>query len=230
LAQSKVVKDVLISRGFPQEKIKVINISALTKNINFVPYNPNDKFFTFAFLSYPDREKGIFNLLEAFAIALKKNSNLRLKIVGGLESNQVVEFIKDLKLTGHITLTERVPYEEFVNKMREILSDVDVVVVPSLIIETWGRVVTESMLSGRPVLVTKGNGGLVEQVTDGVDGFHVNTHDVREFAEALYKISLIPREEIKRMGERARANALVKFNPDKIIGDMITLYKELSEG
>jgi len=229
LAVSKVVKDVLISRGFPEEKIKVININALTKNVDYVPYNPNDKFFTFAYLSYPDREKGIFNLLEAFAIALKKNSNLRLKVPGGLESKQVVEIVKDLKLTEHVILTERVPYEEYVKKMREILSDVDVVVVPSLYIDTWARVVTESMLSGRPVLVTKGNGGLVEQVTDGVDGFHVNTYDVKEFAEALYKISLIPREEIKKMGERARANALKKFNPDKIVSDLITLYKELSE-
>jgi glycosyltransferase involved in cell wall biosynthesis len=169
-------------------------------------------------------------LLKAFAMALKKNSNLRLKIHGGLESKQVIEIVKDLKLTEHVTLSERVPYEELGKKMREILSDVDVVVVPSLYIEAWGRVVTELMLSGRPVLVTKGNGGLVEQVTDGVDGFHVNTYDVKEFAEALYKISLIPRDEIKKMGERARANALVKFNPDKIISDLITLYKELSEG
>jgi hypothetical protein len=77
LAVSKVVKDVLTSRGFPEEKIKVININALTKNIDYVPYNPNDKFFTFAYLSYPDREKGIFNLLEAFAIALKKKRRFK---------------------------------------------------------------------------------------------------------------------------------------------------------
>jgi glycosyltransferase involved in cell wall biosynthesis len=119
--------------------------------------------------------------------------------------------------------------------MGEILSDVDVVTLPSLYIDTWARVVTESMLSSRPVFVTKGNGGLVEQVTDGVDGFHVhtcssyNTYDVKEFAEALYKISLIPREEIKKMGERARANALAKYNSDKIINDIIEMYKELSE-
>ena len=105
-------------------------------------------------------------MLEAFAIASKKNSDLRLKVPGGLESKQVVETVKDLELTGRATLTERVPYEEFVKKMREILSDVDVVILPSLNIETWGRVVTESMLSGRPVLVTKGNGALVEQVTE----------------------------------------------------------------
>jgi glycosyltransferase involved in cell wall biosynthesis len=70
---------------------------------------------------------------------------------------------------------------------------------------------------------------LVEQVTDGVDGFHVNTYDVKEFAEALYKISLIPREEIKKMGETARVNALAKYNSERIINDVIEMYKELSE-
>jgi len=129
----------------------------------------------------------------------------------------VVEIVKDLELTEHAILTERVPYEEYVKKMREILSDVDVVIVLSLYIDTWARVVTESMLSDRSVIVTKGNGRLVEQVTDGVDGFHVNTYDVKEFAEALYKISLILREEIKKMGERARANALAKYNSEKIL-------------
>ena len=39
------------------------------------------------------------------------------------------------------------------------------------------------------MLITKGNGGLVEQVTDGVDGFHVSTYDAMEFTETLYKIS-----------------------------------------
>jgi glycosyltransferase involved in cell wall biosynthesis len=126
-------------------------------------------------------------LLEVLAIALKKNSNLRLKVPGGLESKQVVEIIKDLELTKYVILTERVLYEEYVKKMREILSDVDVVIVPSLNIETWAGVVTESMLSGRPVLVTKGNGGLVEQATDGVDGFHVTTYDVKEFLKLSIK-------------------------------------------
>jgi len=68
LALSKVVKDVLISIRFSQRK-KVINSNEHMKNTDYVPYNPNDKFFTFAYLSYPDREKGIFNLLVAFAIA-----------------------------------------------------------------------------------------------------------------------------------------------------------------
>jgi len=58
----------------------------------------------------------------------------------------VVEIVKDLELTKHVILAERVPSEEFVKKTKEILSDVDVVIVPSLIIETWGRDVTESML------------------------------------------------------------------------------------
>ncbi|WP_256201821.1 glycosyltransferase [Sulfuracidifex metallicus] len=59
----------------------------------------------------------------------------------------------------------------------------------------------------KATIVTKGNGGLVEQVSDGVDCFHVNTYDVKEFSEALYKISLIPRDKVRKMGEIARDNA-----------------------
>lgn len=109
------------------------------------------------------------------------------------------------------------------------MNDVDFVVVPNLYIDTWGRVVIESMLAGRPTIVTKGNGGLVEQVSDGVDCFHVNTYDVKEFSEALYKISLIPRDKVRKMGEIARDNAFQKFDNEKIINQLIDLYKEIGE-
>jgi len=228
IAVSKVVKDILISRGYPEEKIKVININALTFDIDYIPYEPNE-FFTFAYLSYPDREKGIFQLLEAFSLALKKNNKIRLKVPGGLESAQVVEIVKKLGIEDHVLLTKRISYDQYIKSLRNILKDVDFVVVPSLYIDTWGRVVTESMLAGRPTIVTKGNGGLIEQVTDGVDGFHVNTYNIKDFGESLYKISLMPREEVRKMGEIARDNALKKFDNNKIIGQLIDLYKEISE-
>ena len=228
IAVSKVVKDILISRGYPEEKIKVININALTFDIDYIPYEPNE-FFTFAYLSYPDREKGIFQLLEAFSLALKKNNKIRLKVPGGLESAQVVEIVKKLGIEDHVILTKRVPYDQYLKSLRDILYDVDFVVVPSLYIDTWGRVVIESMLAGRPTIVTKGNGGLIEQVSDGVDGFHVNTYDIKEFSEALYKISLISREEVRKMGEIARDNAFQKFDNEIIMNQLIDLYKEISE-
>ncbi|MCY0851009.1 glycosyltransferase family 4 protein [Sulfuracidifex metallicus] len=226
IAVSKVVKDVLVNRGFPEEKIKIINVNALASNIDYVPYNPSE-IFTFAYLSYPDREKGIFQLIQAFAYAIKRNPNIRLKIPGGIESKEVVDAVRDLDLEKSVELTKRVPYEKYLTSLKDILADVDVVVVPSLYIDTWGRVVIESMLAGRPAMVTKGNGGLVEQVTDGIDGFHVNVYDVKEFGEALYKVSLMPRDEIKKMGLKARENASKKFDNKVILDQLLSLYKEI---
>ncbi|WP_338602504.1 glycosyltransferase [Sulfolobus tengchongensis] len=228
LAVSNIVKEVLVSRGFPEDKIRVININAITPPIDYVEYHPSDS-FTFAYISYPDQGKGIFQLLKAFSIALKYNEKIRLKIAGGLEEPKVVETISELGIKDKVVLTKRFPYTEYINKMKELLSDVDVVVVPTLVPDTWARVVTESMLSGRPVMVTKGNGGLVEQVTDGVDGFHVNVYDVNDFALSLYNISQIPRNKIEEMGKIARSNILKKYDNKKIIDQVISLYRELIE-
>jgi len=147
--------------------------------------------------------KGFDTFLKAMDEIYRKRKDFEIRIVN---SDNVT--LGDLGFK-YITLT-RVPSEEFVKKTKEILCDVDVIIVPSLTIETWGRHVTESMLSGRPVLVTKGNGGLVVQVTDGVDGFHVNTYEVKEFANTLYKILLIFQKEIKENGRKSQSKCLAK--------------------
>lgn len=102
----------------------------------------------------------------------------------------------------------------------------DVVIAPSIFFETWNRVVTEVVFSGRPVIVSKGNGGLVEQVEDGVTGFHVNVYNVNEFAQELVRISMIPREELRKMGLRAREEALKRWgDQNKIVSELETSYK-----
>nr|WP_253823108.1 glycosyltransferase [Acidianus sp. RZ1] len=228
LAVSNIVKDILVERSFPEEKIRIININALSPPIQYVDYYPSD-YFTFAYLSYPDEGKGVFQLVKAFYLASKKNPKIRLKIPGGLEEPKLVSLVEGLNLTNKVIMTGRLPYAEYVKVIPEILKDVDVVVVPTLVPDTWARVVTESMLSGRPVIVTKGNGALVEQVTDMIDGFHVNVYSLEEFASSLYKVSLLSRETIKQMGILARENILRKYDNNKIMGDLLMAYKELIE-
>ncbi|ACP49302.1 glycosyl transferase group 1 [Sulfolobus islandicus Y.N.15.51] len=228
LAVSNIVRDILISRGFPEDKIRVINVNAITLPIDYVEYHPSNN-FTFGYLSYPDEGKGIFQLLKAFSIALKYNRNMKLKILGGLEEPRVIEMVKSLRIEDRVVVTRRFPYSEYVSKIRDMLLDVDVVVVPTLVPDTWARVVTESMLAGRPVIVTKGNGGLVEQVTDGIDGFHVNVYDLNDFALSLYNISQLPRSKIEEMGKIARENIMKKYDNKKIIEQIISLYHKLLE-
>jgi len=148
--------------------------------------------------------------------------------LGGLESPQVVETVERLGIKDRVKMTRRVPYVEYVKRLGEFLRDADVVVVPSLYLDTWGRVVTESMLAGRAVVVTKGNGGLVEQVSDGVDGFHVNVYDLRDFSDSLYRISLMSQEEVRKMGETARRNALIRFDNERLMNQLVELYRSIS--
>jgi glycosyltransferase involved in cell wall biosynthesis len=142
--------------------------------------------------------KGFYTFIKAMDEIYRKRKDFEIRIVN---SDNISSGDLGFK---YITLTERVPSEEFVKKTKEILCDVDVVIVPCLTIETG------SMLSGRPVPATKGNGGLVEQVTDGVDGFHVNTYEVKEFANTLYKILLIFQTEIKENGRKSQIKCLAK--------------------
>ncbi|EHP71233.1 glycosyltransferase [Metallosphaera yellowstonensis MK1] len=228
IAVSNIVRNVLVEHNFPEEKIKIININALSPFITYATYEPSDT-FTFAYLSYPDEGKGIFQLLRAFHKALKLNPNIRLKVPGGTEEPRVVEEVKTMGLQGKVILTPRLNYEKYVKQVGEFLRDVDVVVVPTLVPDTWARVVTESMLAGRPVMVTKGNGGLVEQVTDGVDGFHVDVYDLEKFAKSIYEVSVIPRDQIRKMGVLARENISNKFNSERIMGDLVSLYRSLLE-
>lgn len=228
LAVSKIVKDILVAAGFPEDKIKIININAIVPSIDYIKPVPHSGFI-YAYLSYPDEGKGIFQLLRAFAKAVKVNNKIFLKVIGGLEEPRVVEFAKELNIINNLILTKRLSFDIFMNKLPELLGDVDVVVVPSIVLDTWGRVVTESMLAGRPVIVTKNNGALIEQVTDGVDGFHVNVFDIDEFARALIQISQLPGEEIIKMGIKARENIMNKYNKENIIEEIINLYKSLIE-
>lgn len=227
LAVSRSTKELLVKAGYEGAKIRVVYINALMPyNIEYSPYESSDA-FTFAYLSYPDEGKGVFQLIKAFALAIKANPRLRLKIYGGLASPNVVRLVGELGIRDKVELTGWASFENYASSLKELLRDVDVVVVPTMVFDTWSRVVTEAMLSGRPVVVTKGNGGLVEQVEDKVTGFHVNVYNVEEFARSLIETSSISREELRDMGLRAREAALAKWNQERIVDSLEHFYKEL---
>ena len=69
-------------------------------------------------------------------------------------------------------------------RLTEILSDIDVLVVPSLWHETYGIVVREGQLSGAPVIASQ-VGGISEGINHGEDGFLVGPGDATELAAAM---------------------------------------------
>ena len=100
----------------------------------------------------------------------------------------------------------------------------DIVVVPSLQ-EAFGLVVSEALACGKPVIGTK-VGGIPDQIIDGYNGFLVNPKDPKEIAEKILWLIEHP-DEAKRMGMNGRKIVEKKFNIDKRIEKIISLYEEL---
>lgn len=83
----------------------------------------------------------------------------------------------------------RVVFKGFSNDViGEYYSDVDVVVLPTILKEALPLVVADAKSVGLPAVVTS-PGGQAEIVRDGVDGFHVGMKNSKEIGEAIMKLT-----------------------------------------
>lgn len=86
-----------------------------------------------------------------------------------------------------------------------LLADVDAVVVPSLVAETYSIVAREAFACGLPVIASR-IGALPEAVTDGEDGWLFDPGDAVGLAVLLGQLDE-DRGQLRRATERARENA-----------------------
>jgi glycosyltransferase involved in cell wall biosynthesis len=96
------------------------------------------------------------------------------------------------------------------NLVDRILKGVDMVVVPSLWQEGFGLSVVEGMATGIPVIASK-VGGIVEIVTDGVDGYLVPPGDPVLLADRIARL-LDDEGKRQRIGEAARNTVEARFD------------------
>jgi len=85
----------------------------------------------------------------------------------------------------------RVHFLGFREDVSALMQLVDVVVHTSVTSEPFGRVIVEGMLSGRPVIATRG-GGTQEIISDGDTGFLTTPGDAAELAEKIQQLFDLP--------------------------------------
>ena len=102
----------------------------------------------------------------------------------------------------------------------------DVVVMPSIEPEPFGRVALEGQAMGRPV-VAFGHGGALESIQDGGTGFLVPPGDVTALASTLETaLSLGPRKR-KTWATRARAHIEEQFTTALMCERTLAIYDAL---
>jgi glycosyltransferase involved in cell wall biosynthesis len=119
-----------------------------------------------------------------------------------------------------------IKYLGHVEQMAELLSQVDLIVLPSYR-EGVPRILIEAAAAGLPV-VTTDVPGCREIVRHRVNGLLVPAKNSVALAEAINFLIGNPLE-MRRMGEAGRRIAVAEFDEKFVIRDTLSVYEELLE-
>lgn len=129
--------------------------------------------------------KGVHLLITALNSLPYNDVTAELTIFGNTEQHPA--YTRHLRrLIGdnpHIHLAGKFGHDQ----LPAVLSNVDMVVVPSIWYENSPLSIIEAHAAGRPV-VTSRLGGMAELVRDGVDGLHFTPNDSRDLARQLQRL------------------------------------------
>jgi glycosyltransferase involved in cell wall biosynthesis len=167
--------------------------------------------------------KGVKYLIEAFH-QVRKSIPHHLIIIGdGPERGQLEEQVMNLGLNDRVRFTGTIS-EDALNQHYRSCS---FLVLPAVYdrkgdTEGLGVVLLESMSCGKPVIASN-VGGITDIVVDKRNGFLVPPADPRALAMAIVKMAQDHKLR-SALGRAARKTVDVKFNWDRITGDLIKLY------
>jgi glycosyltransferase involved in cell wall biosynthesis len=141
---------------------------------------------------------------------------------GGSSSEEKIALLKGQ--AASLGLTSRIVLTGLRDDIPEILSLIDIFVLPSLD-EGLGRSLVEAMAAGKPVVASR-VGGIPEAVEDGTTGILVPPGDAQALAEALSFMLEHPAQTTE-MGRRGRERAARLFDEERMVDRICSLYREL---
>lgn len=196
--------------------------------------------FTFAFVGGDFERKGGFELVEAFAQAVRERPDLRLVLAGSDPATRnpdrlVHEWVpEERRARGLETISaleragslRRLPWVSRDVLLAEIYPGVDAFAMPTHA-EGFGFTNIEAMSFGLPV-VTSTAGPSAEIVTEGRTGLLVAPGDVDGLREALLHLANDP-GGARRMGEAARRDFQRRFTIERFQSALGAFYKRALE-
>lgn len=226
IANSKYTRSLLLERGFPKEKIKVLYPGV---DIDyFSPLQDKNEIQKIKKLYCDENTKLIVNvgrlvpkknhikLIESIAELKKKGRAIKCIIAGdGPERVNLERLIKLLGVSDDITLAGNLERKQ----VRDLFRAADIIALPSTVIdehhESFGIVAIEAASCGKPVIVGS-EGGQVESIIHEKTGLIVNADNVYDIMMAIDRL-IENGSFAKQLGQNGRKWVLEKFTPE-IVG------------
>ena len=214
----KSKKEDMIKMKINPEKINVIghgvNIQKFNpSNENRIESLPKNKRIILC-VGALNSKKGQKYLIESFDILSKNTTDICLVLIGdGQNKSQIIKEIENRKLNDKIIHLSKIPNSE----IARYYVNADIVVIPSIEPEPFGRAYLEAMAMEKPIITFDSKGGEKDIIENGKNGMIVKLKDVQSMANNIKKL-LEDKEQRKMLGCNAREH--VKKNYDyPIISD-----------
>ncbi len=180
LPASRTLEQFLRDNHFQYKQLQVFEIGI--EQLGETPNKSKPKeHIVFGYVGNAVKAKGIWLLLEA--VSELKADHWRMHLYGDgctSENADVMQYIKDNKIGRNVSLMGPfLPQDK-----RQVYSQMDVLVIPSLCRESYSIAAREALASAVPVL-TSACGGVEEVITDGVNGWVVERNDAAALRDKM---------------------------------------------
>jgi glycosyltransferase involved in cell wall biosynthesis len=167
--------------------------------------------------------KGHEIFLESVSLLSKRNTNLKFLIVGGTTFGRANYLDRLKKISAKLGIAEKVVFTDFVYKVADMLSVIDILVHASIRPEPFGLDIVEAMFLGK-VVVASDTGAPREIIDDDKDGILFKPADTVALAEILQRLLDLPQKRIE-LGENAKIKAKEKFTAERFAKDFEKVIK-----
>lgn len=169
------------------------------------------------FLGLVGDRKGVYDLIEAFAAAVKNVPQLFLRIGGNGDVDKAKALIRKLGLEANIECLGWVSGEAKIDLLREA----DIFVLPSYN-EGLPVSILEAMSWSIPVITTT-VGGIPELIEDRVNGFLISPGNISALQNLLEQLGSDPAIR-RRSGMAGRASIQKQYSKEVILPKLASLY------
>ena len=153
-----------------------------------------------------------------------KGGNVVLKAIKNV-SKEVPEAVLLVAGIGEVSAKDDVIFTGWLDReeIKVAYAASDVVLMPSICLDAFGRVNIEAMASKKPVVGTC-YGGTPEIIEDGVTGYVVNPLQIDEFSAKIIDLLKNP-EKAEKFGRAGRNRIQTVFNLNDKITKLISIYE-----
>jgi glycosyltransferase involved in cell wall biosynthesis len=202
IAVSESMRAHLVGQGLPAERVQL-----LYNPLDLGHFRPEprlreetraalgltEEHVLVGFVGSLDQAKGAFSLAEAFNQAMPAAPHLRALWVGQEKTHARLREALSPALHARHTL------RGWTADVRPLYAAMDVLAMPSEVLESFGRVSIEAQACGVPVLGSRW-GGIPETLQEGTTGWLLPPRDVEAWREGLLTVARLPPGTRKEMG------------------------------